>query len=122
VSQLPVYPQHLADAAAQNNAARTNAMKHTSAESATVLPSAASSADPSLGAHGGVTLKPLRTNGRVYPAGVLLSAQLVMSFRPANRAALVANGTLLLFERELPPEVLAKLKARDAEITRAELS
>ncbi|HEV2548451.1 MAG TPA: hypothetical protein VGU20_14015 [Stellaceae bacterium] len=93
-------------------------MAYTSASSATTLPGPATYADPGLGRFGGITLRTLTTGGRTYPAGCLLSPELVMSFRPANRAALQSRGVILLFERELPPEVREKLEARDREIAR----
>jgi hypothetical protein len=68
----------------------------------TVEPSApADPGDSSLGEHGCVVLRELRTGGRLYPAGSIIPGDTVLSWKPGNRAALARQGRVAYFSRPI---------------------
>ncbi len=64
-------------------------------------PSAASTADASLGEHGAIVLRQITTGGQTYGAGTFLPPATVLAWRPQNRAALVASRRIVCLKAPL---------------------
>jgi hypothetical protein len=87
---IPNYsPALAAEAKALAEARNAAVTRGQGAVTATPSPGAGySDADPTLGQHGAIVLREMNTGGRVYEAGSFIPGDIVLSWRPANRAAL----------------------------------
>ena len=64
-------------------------------------PAPADAADSTLGEHGCVVLRELTTGGRVYPAGSIIPGDIVLTWKPANRAALKRQRRVAFFKKPI---------------------
>jgi hypothetical protein len=98
-------PSYLADEARQLAEVRRAAVARGQGSETAPSSGAADAPDSMLGQFGAVALRELNTGGRVYAAGSIILADVVMSWRPKNRAALQRQRRVAFFTRPVSDKV-----------------